>query len=502
MKKLIIPFVVLCAATAFAITVYWFSQAPHVPSGLADNDIMLIERPSPHTNMYATMADMKTYIGASGNFDPLGTAQNATNGLNPIAFTGLTGAGLLGITSFAIATNFNVVDSMRVVDRGSAFYGVNRYRWTNTLAVMATNGPLTLWFWGNGWVRDSIVETSVTNLFGYKPMIGVGGFCTFRAPLTLRYFFADLTAVYDLNIGIADVGITQTFDPNYTNWLSYIIITNNSIFSPRFAISASIPNPLTANHNFPANVIRVYYLKNPAGNTFYVDVRTNDLNGDVVGWTNYPDANWSTVGTLSSYNASWAGAVFAWTNALGVAPTQTRVRCGAVSQFTPIVDMGMWNNTISNGSLVGMFAQEGGPNLDQYTNLTAKTGPIWADQNPTIVFHSNAVSDQVGQVKASLDAQLGIIHAGYTHADVLDLIPHEQDNSSYNGELYYNFTNGTAVFNGATATADAWGSMENAVNRGLMDSVVSHHLTSSGYLYFGEMLWAWLDLVQEYHKPY
>lgn len=45
------------------IVVYWYSQAPHATS-LTDSDIMLIERPSPHTNLWFNLAQLKAYVGA------------------------------------------------------------------------------------------------------------------------------------------------------------------------------------------------------------------------------------------------------------------------------------------------------------------------------------------------------------------------------------------------------------------------------------------------------
>lgn len=55
----------LCYACYSAIQVLWYSQAPHT-TALADNDIFLIERPSPHTNLWCYLSDLKTFVSAGG----------------------------------------------------------------------------------------------------------------------------------------------------------------------------------------------------------------------------------------------------------------------------------------------------------------------------------------------------------------------------------------------------------------------------------------------------
>jgi hypothetical protein len=92
MKKTLAIAACLIALTAFGVTVWWYSQAPQATS-LNDNDIFLIERPSPHTNMFSTLATLKTYVGA-GSYDPLGAAQAATNGL--ILFSNIYNGAFVG----------------------------------------------------------------------------------------------------------------------------------------------------------------------------------------------------------------------------------------------------------------------------------------------------------------------------------------------------------------------------------------------------------------------
>lgn len=70
MKKIPIALIYLFAVSALAVTILWYSQAPHAGTGshgpLATNDIILIERPSPHTNLYANLGELKALVGGSG----------------------------------------------------------------------------------------------------------------------------------------------------------------------------------------------------------------------------------------------------------------------------------------------------------------------------------------------------------------------------------------------------------------------------------------------------
>lgn len=52
---LVMPFVIFGA-----IQIWWYSQAPHATS-VNDTDIMLVERPVPHTNLWFNMAQLRSY---------------------------------------------------------------------------------------------------------------------------------------------------------------------------------------------------------------------------------------------------------------------------------------------------------------------------------------------------------------------------------------------------------------------------------------------------------
>jgi len=140
-----------------------------------------------------------------------------------------------------------------------------------------------------------------------------------------------------------------------------------------------------------------------------------------------------------------------------------------------VVDMGLWNNTISNGILLGEFSQEGGPNLTQWTNATlaAKSGPIWAAEAPNMVVFTGGFDDATGSPIFNLTNILSILRTGFPGADIVDSAPHNDvyPTLTFNTEAAWCYSNGVAFFNGTTATLDAWGSIQNAVNLGLVDSV-------------------------------
>lgn len=60
---ILLALAVICWA-APGIVIYWYSQAPHAAS-VNDNDIMLIERPVPHTNMWLSMSQVKAYVASA-----------------------------------------------------------------------------------------------------------------------------------------------------------------------------------------------------------------------------------------------------------------------------------------------------------------------------------------------------------------------------------------------------------------------------------------------------
>lgn len=149
MKKSLSLILMLVGLSVMAgtITILWYSQAPHAPT-INDNDIMLIERPVPHTNYWISMAQVKSYVNAgitpvlpgpsiltfvnNVNSVEIGTTVNST------VLTWTLGGSVPTSQSINQGIGGVAVGTLTVTD--SASYSVAR---TYTLTVANANGSAT-----------------------------------------------------------------------------------------------------------------------------------------------------------------------------------------------------------------------------------------------------------------------------------------------------------------------------------------------------------------------
>ncbi len=389
-----------------------------------------------------------------------------------------------GLTNtLSISTNFTIADSQRVITRGISFYGNNRGLWPKTISTINTNGPLRLWFVGNGWAVDGIMGAVATNMFPFKPFAGYGTQFTMTYPGTLSFGpFSGLdTATYQ------DPYVNNGF---YTNYIKpfFVLETNNSIVSPITAYG----QPAT----LVADVLGVSYLANPTGGLFVLEYRTNAA--VQTSFLDPPGPPWYVLGsTINATNAGgWVGKTTFWTNTTPCI-TQIRVR-STTAGFVPIVDFCEWNSQVaSNGTVVGLYAQLGGPSVVAGDKNCIY--PIWANEKPTLVLITGGFNDSIWNSLGQ--PWVSYFQSGYTNSDLVEVVPQQVGALQTGGlEPAYCFTNSIPYFNGDLATVDAWGSFSNAVSLGYYDPYVEGlpHMSLQGYQAFSEMLVSWLGLTQEY----
>lgn len=132
---------------AGTITILWYSQAPHAPT-INDNDIMLIERPVPHTNYWINMGQVKSYVNAGIIPVLIGPSINSfVNNVNIVEIGSTVNLTVLtwtlgGTAPTSQSINQGVggvpVGTLTVTDSSS--YSVSR---TYTLTVANANGTAT-----------------------------------------------------------------------------------------------------------------------------------------------------------------------------------------------------------------------------------------------------------------------------------------------------------------------------------------------------------------------
>ena len=433
-----------------------------------------------------TFASPVSSINATGNFTGTfaGSLINATN-LNatalPIQSSGIvtlvTNSGKLVIganqSQMSVATNFNLLDSMRVAEGAIDRYGVNRTKLLRSLATMSTNGPMFVELVGNGWANDSVFCGFITNLLSFKQLAGFFTTMQWGSGSVPGAFYGYFDGNYYSMISNSWYWLPETD----TNWhQAYNILnTNGAISTPQKVIVSDVQ--------------LVDYIASPVSGSFVVEIRTN--NAAEWPWTNI-DATWITIGTINAYSATRQGVAWLWTNtAYGPVPTQIRARATSAG-LTPVVEFGQWNSKLTNSVVLGQYARmNAGDWINNITNTI--TYPIWAAIQPTLVLSIGGADDSA---YTALTNQLTYLTKGFTNSDVVDVAPHEQSVwYSQDAEALFCQSNGIPYFNGEQATFDAWGSYAWASSSsGLY--VDSSHLSAAGYNYFGDMLWRWANLLK------
>jgi len=370
--------------------------------------------------------------------------------------------------NISLTTNASLADSVRVVMGNIDGYGVNRFRWTNTIAVLATNGPFRLWMVGNGWAGDGEFAAVLTNLAAVKPFAGYGSAVSFgMIPTAYSY------GQYSGN----DTATSHIGDD--TNW-------HQAYFTLDASGQITAPDQIVT-----SDVLTVSYLAQPAAGSFVVEIRTN---GYAPTSFLQLDGTWITVGTINA-TGTRAGRVFQWTNTTPM-PTQVRARSTSAGS-TPILEFAQWNSRITNGIVMGMYTHGFSGYWPSYTD-TNVVFPIWAAQAPTMVMATGGWDDSLS---TQVVATVTMLRSGWPGADLVDIASHETSipQGSHAFEASYCWSNGIGFFNGEAASADAWGSFSNGTKLGLyLDAA---HLTPPGFGLFGNLVGAWLGLSSTYQIP-
>jgi len=417
-------------------------------------------------SLFAVTAGNANYAANAGNALTSTYATNSASAQS-VPWSALPGAVLTNAIS--LTTNATLTDSVRMVNAGIESYGLNRFRWTNSINTLATNGPFRLWMVGNGWALDGEFAGVFTNLLSYKPFAGYGSSTVF--------LMVDPKYAYGQQSGM-DTAVFHNGDD--TNWhQQYLSLEATGQITAPCQIVTS-------------DVVTVSYLASSNAGSFVLEVRTNEYNPYLFLQL---DSTWTTVASVNASNVTRVGAVLGWTNANPV-PTQVRVRATSAGS-TPILEFAQWNSRLTNGVILGMYSHGSSGNWWAYTD-TNVVFPVWAAQAPTLVLSTGGWGDSRA---ADTVGTLRLVRSGFPNSDIVDVAGHETSMSPtrQSFETAYCWSNGIPFFNGEAASADAWGSFANGTRLGMYQDMA--HLSPLGFAAFSDLVWSWLDLTASFTRP-
>ncbi len=254
---------------------------------------------------------------------------------------------------------------------------VARYAWTNTIAKLQRGKAIRIQLDGTG-LANYLLDPFIYNLTNRIPFAGM------------------------LNGGVPPWGFSGFISTGAAGQS----LGKDGFWYPPYYYTSARGGTLTARGvEFPWNVIEVDYITYPLGSSFAV--QTNNNAGGVYG---------NCSGTISTVGAASRGTSWFWTNSAG--PRQLGIQFVALSNGTNrIVSIGVWNNMVTNGFILGAQTQGGSHVFDELAVPTNITAPIYRAWHPDIILWQSVESAAI--VSTYLPAWVNFYQTTLTNCDLV-----------------------------------------------------------------------------------
>ena len=428
--------------------------------------------PMPYAVMAGSASNLLGSLSASQLSGTAGTL-SVTNLIVSGAIIGLGGAGLTNLPvvgSNNVSAGSLTLSSADLYWRSAAMMGnleagfhVNRFIWTNALGKVRDNHQLRVLLYGDGWNLDGLEDWVIWNLTNSLPVAGI-----FNGWSTTAMNYGGYPMWFQLVNSYNAQGADSLCLPDY------VVMTNCS--------AQATLNPYLS---ITADVWQIDYIAAPDGGGFKVQTSLN----------NSPWTDVSGLTAISSVASSPTGACVRWTNPV---PALTGVRLLATVPGTNrIVGLDWLNRTVTNGVVVQTYAHQGISWQSMTAVATNCQGPLLSSWAPDIILCPGAFASELMTVPALAQMftnwapQATVVVCGYwprTAGDEATI-----DRASLRADclnLQWGYFDAYPIL-GSYSLMQSLGFVSG-------DGV---HLSAAGYQMYGNLLSAWLGLIEYSRSP-
>jgi hypothetical protein len=396
------------------------------------------------------------------------TATTAATVMGSVAASQITGtisATNIGAGTIADANLNNDAYLSCLLSRiGYAGNSVNRYIYRKTLAKLAANQGATILIEGDGLMMIGLPTQTIIDLMARYPIAGTINYGPPNWPTSL---------IFNQSGGV------RQLSPD-TNWLgSYEVMTNKTA-------AVQFPFFWSSGAGVVANAFQFQYRVWTNGGPLQVTQTTNG------------GTSWAFVTNITALRATNGGAVVCWTNPWPAINTAIQISNSATTGTNMIFGFGWQNTAITNGLIIGIYGQSGGPIPNQVPD--AIRAPIWHIWNPDLVLMSylgpTYIQCNTNNVTSLVTNFLGFYITNMPNTELAWCGEYQvgnQDRTATTNLQLACLKFGYAFFDGEQQYDLPWPAGFNSlVNRGLMaDSV---HANTAGYAFHGALISQWLGL--------